>query len=87
MKSFLKKDISQWKMGLEALTLLRKNLREEFMGILLTQMTLQKFKMNLMKFKIQEDLSLFKEIPLFLQIHFFQIMIYIKKENFEFSIY
>ena len=86
MKSFLKKDISQWKMGLEALTLLRKNLREEFMGILLTQMTLQKFKMNLI-YKIQEDLSLFKEILLFQQTHFFQIMIYIKKENFEFSIY
>jgi hypothetical protein len=86
MKSFLKKDISQWKMGREALTLLRKNLREEFMGILLTQMTLQKFKMNLI-YKIQEDLSLFKEILLFQQTHFFQIMIYIKKENFEFSIY
>jgi hypothetical protein len=86
MKSFLKKDISQWKMGKEALKLLRKNLREEFMGILLTQMTLQKFKMNLI-YKIQEDLSLFKEILLFLQTHFFQIMIYIKKENFEFSIY
>jgi hypothetical protein len=80
-------DISQWKMGREALTLLRKNLRKKFMGPLLTQMTLQKFKMNLMKFKIQEDLSLFKEIPLFLQIHFFQIMINIKKENFELSIY
>ena len=79
-------DISQWKMGKEALTLLKKNLREEFMGILLTQMTLQKFKMNLI-YKIQEDLSLFKEILLFQQTHFFQIMIYIKKENFEFSIY
>jgi hypothetical protein len=75
MKSFLKKDISQWKMGKEALKLLRKNLREESMGVLLTQMTLQKFKMNLIKFKIQEDLSLFKEILLFQQTHFFQIMI------------
>jgi hypothetical protein len=79
----------QWKMGREALRLLKKNnLKEECLLILLTQMTHGKIKMNQAIYKVLV-LGHFNKISMMLELHHLLIRISIrrKKKSIEFSNY